>query len=93
MNAPSTFQLMMDIILAGISFFLVYLQDVVVFSISYEEHLHHLLSVFQVVGKHALKLNISKYSFVQPKLELLGRVVNVMGLYVDPSKIEAIKMY
>lgn len=84
MNVPSSFQEMMYIIFPGIPFVLVYLDDVVVFSKSKEEHLYHLLQVFQLISKYGLKLKISNYSFVQPTVEVLGQIFNSVGVSVWP---------
>lgn len=80
----------MYIIFAGIPFVGAYLYDL--FSKSEKEHLDRLSQVFQLIAKHGLKLKISKFLFVQPKLELLGHVVDALGVSVEPSKIEAIPM-
>ena len=91
MNAPSTFQRMMDTIFCGVPFVRVYLDDVVVFSKTLEEHLLHLQQVFDVIDDVGLKLKLSKCSCAQAKIKLLGHVVDKSGIAVDPGKIEVIR--
>ena len=91
MNAPSTFQRMMDTIVRGLPFVCVYLDEVVVFSKSLEEHLRHLHQIFDVIDKAGLKLMLSKCSFAQAKIKLLGQVVDKRGISVDLSKVEVIR--
>ena len=91
MNAPSTFQRMMDQLFQGLSFARVYLDDVVVFSKSAEEHISHLLQVFKVIAMSGLKLKISKCSFAQSQTRLLGHIISREGVPVDLEKINVIR--
>ena len=90
MNAPSTFQRMMDQLFCHKDFVRVYVDDVVVFSRSVEEHVKHLLEFFCVIADQGLKLKASKCSFAQSKVRLLGHIVDTNGVHVDAGKIEAI---
>ena len=91
MNAPSTFQRMMDIVLQGFSVVRVYIDDVVVFSKSLDEHVRHLKEVFIRISKHHLKVKLSKCHFAEPSIQLLGHIVGTNGISVDEMKITAIK--
>ena len=91
MNAPSTFQRKMDTIVQGLPFVRVYLDDVVIFSKTLEEHLRHLQQVFDVIDEAGLMLKLSKCRFAQAKIKLLGHVVDKSGIAVDPSKVEVIR--
>ena len=90
MNAPSTFQRMMDTIVRGLPFVSVYFDDVVVFSKTLEEHLRHPQQVFDVIDEADIKIKLSKCSIAQAKIKLLGHVVDKSGIAVDPSKLEVI---
>ena len=90
MNAPSTFQRMMDLIFRDLEYVKCYIDDVVVYSRSMEEHASHLVHVIDMIAQHGLKLKISKCSFAQSKVKLLGHVVGKGGVSVDNEKIEAI---
>ncbi|KAI9549855.1 pol polyprotein [Daphnia sinensis] len=91
-NAPSTFQRMMDVLLAGLKWntCLVYLDDIVVFSDSFQQHLTRLEDVLQRLSKANLKLKPSKCTFAATRLKSLGYVVCGVGLSPDPSKIDAV---
>lgn len=94
-NAPATFQRLMDLVLGGLkwSCALVYLDDIIVYSSSFESHLHHLESVLQRVEASGLTLQISKCQFCQLKLKYLGHVVSQHGIEPDPDKIRAVRDY
>ena len=89
-NAPSTFQRMMDQLFQGHSFVRVYLDEVVVFSKSVEEHTSHLCEFFNVIAASGLKPKISKCSFTQSQTLLLGHIISREGADVDPEKISII---
>ena len=90
-NAPSTFQRMMDEILKDIPFARAYLDDVVVFSTSMEQHLEHLSVVLRHLAGHELRLRITKCFFCQDSVELLGHIVSAEGIRTDPKKVQAVK--
>lgn len=90
MNAPSTFQRMMDYVFRDLLFVRVYLDDVVVFSDSMSSHVEHLFQVFEVMAKGGLKLKIEKCTFAQSQTKLLGHVVRAKGIAVDQGKISAV---
>ena len=71
-------------------FVTVYLDDILVFSASAEEHARHLRWVFEQLRKHALKAKRRKCMFACSQLEYLGHLVTKDGVKVDPSKTEAI---
>ena len=91
MNAPSTFQRMMDIVLKDLPFARVYIDDVVIFSKSLDEHLIHLKQVMSCIADNGLKIKLSKSFFAQSQIKLLGHVVDSEGIHVDEDKILAIK--
>lgn len=90
-NAPATFQKMMDHILRDLPFARAYLDDVVIHSKTLEEHLEHLQLVFERLRQHQLKLRVEKCSFCSENVELLGHVVTSDGVKTDPKKIEAVR--
>ena len=73
-NAPATFQRMMDVLLSGLKWntCLVYLDDIVVFSKTFSEHLSRLDEVLARIQRANLKLKISKCSFFATSLKVLG---------------------
>ncbi|KAJ9536800.1 hypothetical protein OSB04_un000024 [Centaurea solstitialis] len=91
-NAPATFmRLMNDILRPHIDdFVVVYLEDILIYSRSEEEHLEHLRKVFDLLQHQQLKLNQKKCEFGKAKLVYLGFVVGGGSLHVDPEKVKAI---
>ena len=69
---------------------LVYLDDIIVFSRDFPEHLHRLGQVFDRIKAAGLKLKPSKYHLFQKQVAFLGHIVSDEGLTTDPAKIEAV---
>ena len=92
-NAPAVFQRTMDKVLSGLigRFVCVYLDDIIVFSDSMEEHEYHLQCVFDRLRKAGLKLKPTKCAFGLPEVKVLGYIMNSQGSSPDPDKIQAIK--
>ena len=75
--APQTFQRMMKKILGDLQFIEIYLDDVIIYSSNYEQHLEHLRIVLERIRTANLKLNKEKCKFGKPEIEFLGfRIVN-----------------
>lgn len=70
---------------------LCYVDDVIVFSKTFDEHLKHLGETFALLIKGGLKLTLEKCKFGQRKLLFLGYQVNGQGIEANPKKIEAIQ--
>jgi hypothetical protein len=92
-NAPATFQRYMDLVFAGIKWVscLVYIDDIIVFSRSFEQHIADLVEVFERLRSHNLTLKASKCFFCKPKLIFLGYEISPEGIRPNPGKISAIK--
>jgi len=92
-GAPATFQRLMNLVLRGLhwSSILVYLDDIIVFSKSFPEHLERLREVFERLRQAGLKLKPSKCSFACKRVEFLGHVVSDKGVHTDPRKTEKIR--
>jgi len=90
-NAPATFQCVMNQILHPFlrQFVLVFLDDIVIYSKSFEEHMSHLEQVLAVLRTHQLYLKASECTFAQDSLEYLGHIISSKGVATDPSKIQA----
>jgi hypothetical protein len=89
-NAPAEFQRVMDRILAGLDFARCYIDDILVFSATVEEHQRHLQVVFERLRAHGLKLHPGKCKFFHDQIEYLGHTIYPGGLGVQQSKVEAI---
>ena len=94
-NAPATFERLMEFALAGLigTSCLVYLDDIVVFSRTFEEHLARLREVLYRLRDAGLKVKPSKCFLFRKEIAYLGHVVSAHGISTDPKKTEAIQDY
>jgi hypothetical protein len=92
-NAPATFQQLMDYVLRDYigKFVQVYIDDINIYSETFEDHLKHIRLVNQKLREAGLKLKKKKCFFMKKKLEFLGHVITRNGLEVDPKKIDKVK--
>lgn len=92
-NAPATFQRCMDNILNDLKYTscLVYLDDIIIFGKTLEEHNHHLGEVLGRIAEAGMTIKPSKCAFAVLKLRFLGHVISSEGLEMDPEKVQAIK--
>ena len=92
-NAPASFQRLMDMVLNGLTWqvCLVYLDDVVVFSSTFEDHVSRLQQVFDRFRVARLKLKPSKCKLFQRQIRFLGHIVSAEGVSPDPQKVEAVR--
>ena len=90
-----TFQCLVEKVLVGLTWktCVPYLDDIVIFSSTPEDHLERLRLVFQRFRAHNLKINPGKYDFFVMKVQFLGHIVSKDGLEVGPSKIEAVQKF
>lgn len=70
---------------------LVFFDDILVYSSTWQEHLYHLTLTFQVLEEQQLVIKLSKCKFAQVQIEYLGHIISRQGVVVDPSKVEAIQ--
>ena len=94
-NSPSTFQRLMDVLLSGLqdNVCLVYIDDIIVFSSSFDDHLSRLRTVFSRLRQANLKLKPQKCDFCMSEVSFLGHIVSSDGVKPDPSKVSAVKDY
>ena len=92
-NAPATFSCLMDRILAGLHWetCLFYLDDIIVFAITWEEHLDRIWQVFERLCHAQLKLGAEKCTFAVKEVSYLGHRVTSEGLLPDPTLLKAIR--
>ena len=93
-NAPATFQRLMESCLRDLhlNWCIIYLDDIIVFSETPQEHIRRLCRVFQKLASAGLKLKPSKCEFFE-KITYLGHVVSEKGIEVDPKKTEAVQKW
>ena len=87
-NAPATFQRLMMTILGDLNMksVLIYLDDVIVFSQTFDEHLERLQTVCNRLKEHSLKLKPSKCHILRKEVSYLGHVVSAKGVATDHEK-------
>ena len=92
-NAPATFQRLMERVLAGLQWHtcLVYIDDIIIFSETIDDHLEQIQNIFHRLKQAKLKLKPKKCKLLQTKVKYLGHVVSKDGVETDPEKIEAVK--
>ncbi|KAK7926034.1 hypothetical protein WMY93_008344 [Mugilogobius chulae] len=92
-NAPATCQRLMEMVLRGLPWktCLVYLDDVLIYSRTFDEHLAHLEEVFCRLQTSGLKLNPSKCSFAQQQVQFLGHIVSGQGVQPDPRNVSSVQ--
>jgi transposase InsO family protein len=91
-NAPATFQRLMDRVLSGLTWdrCIVYMDDIIIFGKTFEQHNLNLESVLQRIIAANLKLNMAKCEFCASEIIYLGHRITKNGIGVDPAKVEAI---
>lgn len=94
-NAPATFQRVMEHILRGIlnEKCLVYLDDIIIFSTSLQEHIQNLKAVFERLRQAKFKIQLDKSEFLRKEVAYLGHIVTPEGVKPNPDKIKAIQNY
>ena len=92
-NAPSTFERLMEQVLAGLQWqiCLIYLDDVIIFSKTCLEHITRLDEVLTKLGQAGLKLKPKKCHFFCKEVIYLGHRVSTEGIATDPEKVEAVQ--
>jgi hypothetical protein len=94
-NTPGTFICLMNEVLRSFigKFVVVYLDDILIYNKSLDEHIEHLRVVFGALREARLFANLEKCTFCTDRVTFLGYVVTSHGIEVDEAKIEAIKSW
>lgn len=98
-NAPAVFQRLMQRVLMdlnpqdGQGFVTVYIDDILIYSRTLEEHLSHLKAVMSRLIKAGLKLKPSKCLFIREEVNYLGHVITPQGLQVSDQHVQAVKNF
>lgn len=95
MGAPATFQRLMEKAVGDMNLLqcLVYLDDVIVFSRTLEEHEERLFKVLDRLEEFGLKVSIDKCQFCQTRVKYVGHIVSEDGVATDPDKIKAVAQW
>jgi hypothetical protein len=94
-NAPPIFQkIMYKILEKGLNIYVfVYIDDVIIFSSSFHEHLGHISLVLDMLREANLKANIEKCNFCLSQLRVLGKVISSEGMKTDPELVSSMVNY
>ena len=94
-GAPGCFQTLMNNIFRPHldKFVLVYLDDILIYSKTREDHLKHLRTILQILKEHQLYGKLSKCKFLCHSLEYLGHIISEKGIQVNSKKIEAVQKW
>ena len=71
----------------------IYLDDLVIYSDTIEDHMRHLRTVIDILRKEKFYLSEHKMQLFQKELKILGHIVNNQGIRMDPHKVESIKQW
>ena len=91
-NSPATYQRLMEDCLADLNLKVccIFIDDVIVFGKTYEEHLENLRLVFQRIREANLKLAPHKCEFFKRRVKYVGHVVSKEGIEIDQQKVDAV---
>lgn len=94
-NAPATFQRFADLLLRGLKPMtcLVYLDDIIIFSRTIEEHAERLRNVLARLRGANLSLKLEKCFFAESQVQYLGHIISSDGVKPDPRLIEAVRTF
>lgn len=92
-GSPATFQHVMNSVLSPLlrKWVVVFIDDILVYSKTWEDHLKDLQVVFALLRQHQFKVKLSKYAFAQQQIPYLGHVISKEGVATDPTKVSIIQ--
>ena len=91
-QAPAYFQELMTGVLKDLPFAMAYLDDIIIYSSTPEEHLEHIRTVFEKLRDAKLSMKLSKCHFFTKEIQYLGHILGKEGIKPVPAKTEAIKV-
>ena len=90
-QTPAYFQELITGILKDFDFAIAYLDDIIIFSRTAEEHLSHIKQVFEKLWAAKLSMKLSKCHFFTKEIQYLGHILSTKGIWPLPSKTQAIQ--
>nr|GEW25746.1 putative reverse transcriptase domain-containing protein [Tanacetum cinerariifolium] len=92
-NAPAVFMDLMNRLCKPYldKFIIIFIDDILIYSKNEKEHENHLKAILELLKEEKLYAKFSKCEFWIPNVQLLGDVIDSIGIHVDPAKIESIK--
>lgn len=92
-NAPATFQRLMNLVVAGLEGCAVYLDDLVMFSDTWNDHVHRIGALFGHLAEACLTVNLAKCEFARATVTYLGRLVGQGQVCPVDAKVKAVLRY
>ncbi|KAL5009348.1 hypothetical protein ScPMuIL_014929, partial [Solemya velum] len=94
-NSGASFQMAMSHILRGLNwkFLLIYIDDILLFSKGFDQHLEHLEQLFQKLLEANLTMKPSKCTFAAKEVKFLGHIISKHGIAANPAKTSAISTF
>jgi len=91
-NAPATYQALMNHLFSGFigRFMDIYLDDIVIYSHTLEDHVKHVKLVIDILAREKLFLSKNKLHFLKSELKVLGRIITDGGIRMDPDKVDTV---
>jgi hypothetical protein len=91
-NAPATYQALMNHLFGEFigRWMDVYLDDIVIYSRTLEEHIEHVTTVLDILKRERLYLSENKLRFLCKEMKLLGRIIDDDGIRMDPDKVDRV---
>lgn len=91
-GAPSMFQGAMNFTLKPLlcRYAIVFFDDILVYSSTFEEHVEHLRQVLSLLAKDQWHIKLPKCKFARTEIYYLGHIISAQGVATDPSKIEVV---
>ena len=90
-QAPAYFQELMTGVLKDLPFAMAYLDNIIIYSSTPEEHLEHIKTVFEKLHHAKLSMKLSKCHFFAKEIQYLGHILGIEGIKPVPAKTEAIR--
>ena len=92
-NAGATFQRLMDSILGDLPFVVVYVDDILIFSPSFKQHLSDIQQVLEKLRENGLIVKPSKCEWAKKRIEFLGHIIDGEGVAPLPQKVAAVQNF
>ena len=91
-NAPATYQALMNYLFGNcIGHWMdIYLDDIVIYSNTLEEHVEHVTIVLDILKRERLYLSKGKLRFLCKEMKILGHIVDDAGIWMDPNKVDSV---
>ncbi|KAG0438812.1 Retrovirus-related Pol polyprotein from transposon opus [Dictyocoela muelleri] len=90
-NAPYFFHRMITEILSDLSFIEIFIDDILIFSQTEQEHMKHINQTLYKLAKYNIKINLNKCKFLQTSVKYLGQIIDCKGIKPDTSRIKHFK--